>query len=220
MSDAPDPLREALKAEPLPPIVPHRLRRSLAHIVENAIPEDTAADLGRWLFEHRDQLVRYGDDEGREQFGFVLPDTDAEVPAALLAPLRAVLTALPAATLDAIAVPAFDLPDVTLTAALHHHGGHCEWTRALPDPSRRVAFCLFLHSLPKMFSGGDLEFTDGRTIEPAHRRLVVWHPAQTVRLRRVECWSAHVLHGCWMLSGWVHGPAPDGWADTLARVLA
>lgn len=225
MIEAPDPTREALKADPLPPIVPTRFRRALVRTIDAAVPPEFGGEIGQWLHEHRADLVRGGDDAGDYRFAFDLPAFEEAAPAALLAPLRRTLASVASPeALAEVAVPEFDVRHVDIGATLFHHGGHEAWhddgTGADGElaVSRRVAFSLFLHSTPKMFSGGELEFTDGTVIEPKHGRLAVYHPVQSHRFRRVECWSAHVLHGLWIVHGWIHGEPPAGWAERLAAL--
>ncbi len=223
--DVPDPTRSAMAADPLPAIVPSRFRRALVHTVDNAVPADAAGEIGRWLHEHRDALVRVGDAEGQQTFAFAHPNIEQDAPAALLAPVRcAISSACGPEGLAAVEVPAFDVRGVQLGAALYHHGGHDSWHDDVLDSTgavaatRRIAFAVYLHSTPKMFAGGELEFTDGTIVEPRHCRLALWHPAQSCRVRRVECWSAHVLHGLWALFGWMHGEPPEGWLERLEQL--
>jgi hypothetical protein len=213
-----------LAAEPLPPIVPQRMREALYSVDDEAMPREFAGQVGRWLHDNRTKFGQIGDPEGRYQFGYALPAVDDH--ADMLGPLRARIMEAVAdeAKLDAICVPAFDARHVEVDAALYHHGGHHDWhdSAAAWDgtivESRRVAFCYWLASDPQMFEGGELEFLDGSTIEPHNNRLAIWHPIQQTRIRRVECWSSSFLHGRWALTGFVHGDPPEGYVERIPKM--
>lgn len=215
-----DPTRDALAAEPRPALVPTRFRTPLFHVVDDAVPSDVAAKLGTWLYAARGHLQRVGDDAGEFRFGFEIALDDA---ADTLAPLRRRLLELAGdpAVLAKLCTPAFDVTGVDLRGSLLHHGGFDSWhddTEDDPDLQRRLAFALFLHTEPKLFAGGEVEFLDGTTVEPKNGRLALWHPFQQHRERKVECWSAHVLSGRWAVAGWIRGPAPEGWAEKVAAL--
>lgn len=214
-----DPTRDAMQAQERPALVPERFRRPLFHVVDDAVPGEVAAKLGAWLYHARAGLRRVGDDAGEFRFGFETGLDDAD----MLAPLRGKLLELAGdpAVLAKLCTPAFDVTGVDLRGALLHHGGFDSWhddTEDDPDLQRRIAFALFLHTDPKLFGGGELEFLDGTGVEPKNGRLALWHPFQQHRERKVECWSAHVLSGRWAVSGWLLGPAPEGWAAQVAAL--
>lgn len=217
-----DPTRQAFAAEPSPAIVPGRFRQPLFRVVDDVLPDVHVAKLGLWLHEHRHMLTRGGDDAGELRFSYDLPKLDDMCPD-LVAPLRRVLVDASAnqSTLDALAIPAFDLRHIEFTATLYHQGSHMTWHDDVPGydgevvPSRRVTFAYYLHSEPKMFTGGELEFAEGTTIEPTNNRLALFHPVQQHRIRRVECWSAEAIHGRWAIMGWIHGDPPEGWLERL-----
>lgn len=216
-----DPTHATLAAEPRPALVPTRFRSPLFHVVDNAVPDDTAAKLGAWLYHERARLVRVGDDAGEHRFAFETGLDDA--PAGILAPLRRQLLALAGdpAVLAKLCTPEFDVLGIDLRAALLHHGGFDSWhddTEDDPRLERRLAFTLFLHAEPRLFAGGEVEFQDGTTIGPKNGRLALWHPFQQHRERKVECWSAHVLSGRWAVAGWLLGAPPEGWAERVAQL--
>jgi hypothetical protein len=207
-------------ADPAPEVVPGRMRRALLHVADDFMPEEWVAGLGRWLFEHRLEFVRGGDETGWQRFNWELCELERYAPNFVL-PFRQRLIAELDKAQAACSVPAFDLRYVEVTATLHHHGGHFTWHDDVPGytgevvPSRRISFAYYLHAEPKMFSGGELEFLDGTLVEPKNNRVAMFHPVQQHRVRPVECWSAHVLHGRWALIGWVHGDPPPGWVERL-----
>ena len=194
--------------------MPARYRNALVHVIDDAMPETFVTATGRWLYENRARLVRGGDEQGVARFNYELVDADQ---ACDLGQLKSrIVDAIP----EAIAtngIPDFDLAYIECHATLYHHGGHFCWHTDAPGydgefvPSRRLAWCFYMHTQPKMFSGGELEFLDGTKVCPSNNRLVLFHPLQQHQIRKVECWSAHVLHGRWAMFGWVHGPAPDGY---------
>lgn len=190
------------------PVTPDRFRAPLIHTIDDAMPAAFALAAGRWLYEQRDRMARTGDDDGQIDFQWCRYDIDKANPE-LFGPLRKrVLDALPAAV-AACAVPPFDPVRIELAATLYHHGCHAGWHRGCGEydhvaESAALGFAFTMHSEPKLFSGGELEFLDGTAIEPKHNRLTLFAPGQVIRVRSVECWSAHVLHGRWALVGILH----------------
>lgn len=209
--------RAALRAKPLEAIVPSRFHVALTHIVPEAITKPDAAALGSWLHEHRDKLdLMHNESACRWELSFL--DGYAADLAGMVR--KAVLENLIAAQ-EACEVPAFDVTHIETHATCYHHGGMFDWHSDSVDykgevaATRRLSFCLYLHSLPRMFEGGELEFMDGTTVAPEHRRLVLFHPVQQHRVRRVDCRSAAAIHGRWAITGWIHGDPPDGWLERL-----
>jgi len=215
-----------LAADAVPPVVPNRFREPIYHVIDDAVDGRVAEELGQWLYFNRDKLNRVGDDAGEYLFAFEMPSkalddapglSDVRKRLAGIATDKDVLTKL--------CVPEFDPSVAEIAADLVHHRGHRAWTHDAVTldgevaATRRIAFALHLHSDPRMFTGGDIEFGDGTTVEHKANRLVLWHPCQTYRVRRVECWSAHVLDGRWSVFGWIHGPSPAGWADRVREIM-
>lgn len=220
-----NPTRKAFASRPREPIVPARFREALHHVVDDAMPEEFAGKLGEWLHEHRASLAPVGDAAGKVEFGYALANVDSR--SDLFASLRKRIANAVGDedVLEACCVAPFELDGIDMHAMLRHHGGHQSWdtdaigTDGQPAVSRRLVWAYYVHSDPRMFSGGEREFVDGTTVEPKHNRLHFWHPAQRSRVRQVECWSAHVLHGQWSIVGTVTGEAPQGWAKRLASLL-
>lgn len=212
--------------DPRAPVVPTRLREPLYDVTDEFMPEAFAANLGGWLHQNRDRFVRGGDPEGKQRFNFELLNVDDYAPAELFAPFKKALIekASEPDVLEALCVPEFDLRLVETHATLYHHGSHFDWHDDAPSPegqlveSRRITFCYYMHAEPAMFAEGELEFLNGETVAPKNNRLVLFHPLQQHRVRRVECWSAHFLHGRWALTGWLHGDAPDGWLERVPQL--
>lgn len=210
-----------MAADPTPAIVPGRFRRPLIHVVDEAVSEDVIRQAGECFHTHAAALQPFGDPAGELACGWELPDLDALAPEVVTCVMMAVF-AVPAATmLEALAVPEFNVAGLDMTARLFHHGGHCGWHDGAEDANgdlavtRRIGFELFLHTQPRMFRGGELDFLAGDSVEPVLGRLVLRHPLQVQRVRRVECLSAEALHGRWSIAGWVHGDPPDGWVERV-----
>lgn len=212
--------KATLAAEPSPPVVPERFRVPMFRVIDDAFPEDWSREVGRWFYEHRDRLTAGGNEGVR--FNYELWNLDEHC-ADLLVPFKRKLIEVASATetLEDCAVPEFDFRHLETHGTLYHHGSYFTWHDDVPGedgrivPSRRLTFVYYLHSDPKMFSGGELEFLDGTTVEPKNNRLCMFHPAQQHRVRPVECWSAALLHGRWALMGWIHGDPPEGWVERL-----
>lgn len=219
------PTRKLMAAEATPAFVPNRFREPLYHVEDDALDERVASGLGRWLHANRDKLIRGGDELGHSRFNYEILDVD-RFAAELVAPLKKKLVevATDSKVLSALCVPEFDLRHTEMHATLYHHGSHFDWHDDAPGidrelvPTRRITFCYYMHTEPKLFSGGELEFLDGTTVEPKNNRLALFHPIQQHRIRRVECWSAHVLDGRWALMGWVHGDPPKGWVERVPEL--
>lgn len=179
---------------------PERLRTTRVAVFDDLLEPAFATEAGRWLHHRDDQLVRHGDLPGLERFSWELPDVDEACPH--LAPLRA-------AVLERLAEvdPGLEVEALDVHASLHHAGGHAvKMTRDTDeDPSRRWAWSYFLHTEPVMFSGGELEFLDGKRVDPKTNRLAIYPADVPRRIRRVSCWGREALHGRWAFYGWAHG---------------
>jgi hypothetical protein len=188
-----------------PKQTPARYQKAKLHVVDSAMSDDYVTSVGRWLFNNRKQFTRAGDELGTTQFSFELGDLDRLCPD-LIGELRArILLELEEAS-KTCKMPAFEAKHVDTLATLYHNGGLHDWHEEGPEPA--IAFAFYMHTDPKMFNGGELEFVDGTKVEPANGRLVLYDASLRHRVRPVECWSAHVLHGRWALVGWIHDETP------------
>ena len=216
------PTRKLMQMPEQPAAVPNRFREALVHVAEDALADSDSAKLGQWLYEHRDRLQRGGDELGQHRFNHELLHVEKHAPE-MLRPLRAKLIEqiADAEVMHRLCVPQFDLRGIEMHATLYHHGAHFVWhdDAVTVDgkivPSRRLSFCYYMHSTPRMFNGGALEFMDGTEIKPYNNRLVLFHPLQQHRVLPVECWSSHILHGRWAITGWLHGDAPEGYEERI-----
>lgn len=166
------------------------------------MPGDWQQAAGLRLHELRRHLVLHGDPDGSPFVGWRLDDLDT-LAADLVRPLRARLVGLVDEAAKACGVELRGpVSKVSAVASLMHHGGREDWHagRAENDPPE-LWWELTLHSDPKLFRGGELEWLDGTAIAPDAGRLVVSDPRQMQRITPVECWSAHVLHGRWSIAG-------------------
>lgn len=217
-----DPLsltQDAYRTEEREPILPQRYRKALVHVVRNALAPAVANELGAWMETQRSQMQRV--DEA-DAWGWWMPDIDDRL-AAVTSEVRSKIVEHLDAACAACVVAPFDLQRVEIWGSLHHHEDHEPWhDDAMLNASevavtRRLSWTFTMHSEPRMFEGGQLEFADGTKIQPAHNQLVFWHPVQQYRMAAVECYTSRALHGRWSVRGYVHGVAPEGWAD---KVLA
>lgn len=197
---------------------PIRFRKALVDVTDDAIGVEFPSRMGRWFNNNRGLLIRGGDEEGLSRFNYEI--TSVEDVCDELAPLRKALMARYESAAETCEVPPFEVDSIEINATLYFHGSHFVWhDDALGYtqefiPSRRLTFCYYLHSDPKMFQGGELELNDGTLVEPQNDRLVLFHPLQRHRVRAVECFSNDAMHGRWALVGWLHGKAPEGYTYT------
>ncbi len=190
------------------PTLPERYREPKFTTFDNVMPIDWLAETGRWLHSQRGHFLRGGDD-GRGRYNWELLNVDD-----LYSPignLKKMITAKLDDAVSQVGVEDFDLEYIECHATLYHHGSHFAWHsdrdgyNGEPATTRRLSYCMYMHSEPRMFSGGELEFLDGTKIDSKHNRMLFFDPRQQHRVRRVECWSADFLHGRWAIFGWVHG---------------
>lgn len=199
-----------------------RLRRALVHVSDDVLGDKFGQDLGRWMNANLALMERGGDAEGRARFNYEVTDVGNHYDG--LAPFHKLLFEHYEDALEACQVEDFDPRYIETHLTLYHHGSHFVWHDDFPDydgefcPTRRLTFCYYLHTQPKMFQGGELEFLDGTLVTPDTDRLVFFHPLQQHRVRRVECYSAAAHHGRVALMGWMHGDPPDGYVENAPKM--
>lgn len=186
--------------------LPERYRAPRLTAFENVMPLEWLGAVGEWLFSQRGRFT-LGGGEGHGSFCYELAGVDELYPP--LAELKLAIVERLDSAIEKVGVEPFDLELIECHATLYHHGSHHAPHKDVPDdvdlPECRLAWCLYLSTEPKMYSGGELEFPNGEAFAPTHNQLVFYDPRQKHSVRRVECWSADFLHGRWALSGWVHG---------------
>lgn len=191
--------------------LPERYRHALYHTVDDAMPSEWIADLSDWLYHNRMGFQRGGDVKGANRFNYEFTDVDEECD--LISEFRSALLEHMPEALKPCEVDEFAVNAIECHATLYHHKSHFCWHNddlgqdGEPVATRRIGFAYYIHSVPKLFSGGQLEFIDGTRIEPDANRLVFFNPHQQHRVTPVECWSKDALDGRWALCGWVHEPA-------------
>ena len=188
-----------------------RYRKALYHVVPDAMGKRFPTEMGEWLYHHKEDLRTGGDGEFRHNYEIY--DLNTLCPQLMTRFRKVLVDAIPDA-LEPCGIPDFDLDDIEVMATLYHHGSFFKWHDDAPNlqmefaRTRRLTFTYHMHTTPKMFSGGALEFLDGTVIEPENGNLVIFYPLQRHRIQRVDCWSADAMHGRWALMGWVHGEPP------------
>lgn len=209
---SPDPVEDAVMSDvPAKPTTPERFRAPRFAVYDGLMGDEFGANVGAWLFHNRDRLKRAGVGDGRvndqtriawciRQLESVCPHTTA---------LRAAIFDRLGEACEALEVPTFDPAGWEWNATLHHHGCFYGWHRDVPgahagEPGERVlSFVYYLHSTPKLFSGGELEFQDGTLVSPDNDRLVIFPSEQRHQVRLVECWAPGVTHGRFTINGWI-----------------
>ena len=198
--------------------LPERYRDPKYTIFENLMPTDWLADVGQWLHSQRGQFLRGGDD-GRGRYNWELLNVDELYDQ--ISYLKQAITDKIDDAVKQVGIEDFDLEYIECHATLYHHGSHFVWHtdregyNGQPATTRRLSYCLYMHSEPRMFSGGELEFINGTQIDSKHNRIIFFEPRQQHRVRRVECWSADFLHGRWAIFGLVHGQRVGSADDPL-----
>ena len=183
------------------PTIPERLRRARFVEIPEALGRETPIAMGDWLHHQRGRLQVFED--GRQGYYHGLLDVDEICPH--LGELRARLLELALEGAEACEVPAFEPEEIRLHATLYHNRCSSTWTREI-DERARLTFAYLMHTEPKLFDGGEIEFLDGSLIEPKNGKLVVFPSSQRRRVRPVECWSALAIEGRWAISGAIYGP--------------
>jgi len=187
------------------------------------MPARWIEEAGKALFYQRNQFELLADDLGVAFRFHQYAAMEVELEA-LAGELRKRICEVYPNHLGACGVPEFAFESLTVDARLHHHHCFTGWQQEAFDDqgqivgNRMLAWQLTLHTEPKMFSGGEVELADGTLLEPAVNRLVLYHPAQLAKVRQVECWSAHALHGRWSLTGYVYGKA-EGWLESIRELV-
>ena len=85
--------------------------------------------------------------------------------------------------------------------------------------SRKISFVYYLHSIPKMFTGGDLLFdthlaensyskTHTR-IMPQHNNLILFPSQYYHQVTPVSCAATDIMQGRFTLNGWFHAKTTD-----------
>lgn len=127
-----------------------------------------------------------------------------------------------AAVLPRLGLADFDIGRIELQVTGHGDGGFFSLHRdssaqpGSPAATRQITFILYVHRLPRRFSGGDLLLFDSSTgkdlaftrIDPTHNSLVLFQSDHLHTVTRVQCPSEDPLDGRWTVNGWLHRIPP------------
>jgi Rps23 Pro-64 3,4-dihydroxylase Tpa1-like proline 4-hydroxylase len=205
--------------------VPYHVRPSRYHVQDDLMPKEWLNMATAEFSRHRDALTwDHGDGYG-DRACWIVRDAREQYPQLCAALIQTLYQAIPDAV-KACGIPEFQPTGIEVCQTLYHHGGYFKWHDDMNDHGgnfridRRLTFIYYLNRMPKLFSGGDLEFMDGCTIEVQNNRLLMFEPMQVHRVQPVECWSADPLDGRWTITGWIHGDAPKAYTDRLLALRA
>lgn len=115
---------------------------------------------------------------------------------------------------DACELPPFELDGFEATVAVRGEGQAFHWHTdhiSYGGPEvRAMTFAFFVHTRPRRWSGGELEFLGGELVEPRHNRLVLFDPYRVHRVRHVH-FLPPLGHGTEARQRWERGE-PEDWA--------
>lgn len=189
-----------------PATLPERFRTSRTFAAKlGGLSDEWLGEMGRWLHLHRAAMSPMaGGEEGAEQafYGLRLDDICPMLPK-----LRAAIAAVAPQVVEAMGAPGDWQVGDRIDAVLHHNGHATPWWQ-VEAGSPWISWEIVLHSDPKMWTGGELTFSDGKTVEPQHGHAVFFDPTIRHKVGRVECWSAMAIHGRWSLCGHILNRPP------------
>lgn len=192
------------------PTMPERFRQSLVYTVADAMGGEFQHEVGTWLHHNRDRLKRarvgtHGVDLTRRA-AWLIEDVDA-CHAPFASALRGRVLEELGAACKHFDVEPFDVEPFPMQATMYHHHGFYAWHRDRYEDTvtaqRRMAWLYYLHAEPRRFMGGELEFLDGRLVDPQTDTLVIFPAEQLHRVRAVECYTAGVEDARWTINGWL-----------------
>ena len=205
--------------------VPYHVRKSRYLVRDNLMPQQWLHTATSEFDRHRSDLEwDHGNGYG-DRACWIIRDARTTYPQLCAALIQAMYEAVPDAV-KACGVPEFQPTGIEICQTLYHHGGYFVWHDDMNDFAnafridRRMTFVFYLNRTPKLFTGGDLEFLDGVTVEAQNNRLLMFEPMQVHRVQPVECWTADPLDGRWTFTGWIHGDAPKEYTDRLQALRA
>lgn len=189
------------------PPLPERFQPARLHQVENLLPTEVGGSMGQVLWQRRDEFARAGDEDGQDAWFWWWPETEDRLADQLRILRTAILQTIPAAQ-ECFGLEPFEPTKIAMEARLYHHGSHRQWhveSLSQEGTEGQPLFCAYywLHSSPTMFTGGEVEFLAGDVIAARNNLLLFTDPTQMRRIRPVECWSSHVLHGLWSIVTWI-----------------
>jgi hypothetical protein len=167
-------------------------------VFDNSMPPVFIEALGKHLFEQRETFGQRNTEHGAFWVAAKqLDQSSFELGAVLRA--KVIEKAAEAAAKLAIALPPERPP--SMLPMLLHHGCALGW-QPEPDLASALLYEFTLHSEPKMFSGGELEFVDGGSLEN-RMRLVLRVAEQLRRLMPDEMpLFTRISATDWVQGGW------------------
>jgi hypothetical protein len=189
--------------EPKTPPIPVRYDRARLRVIPNLnVDRKRVEGVAQLLEARKDELELYRSNEEGKVGGFFWQNPSID----LLWPNSSAIREAVVAELETTAMAlgldgSFD-GGFTMTAKMMHHDNFHSWH--IPDSEAWLGYRLFLHSHPKRFSGGEVEFTDGTIVEPAGGSCMLYDPRQAQRTKPVDCWSPNMVDARWTIEGMVY----------------
>lgn len=187
--------------------LPARFQPAKLHQVENALPAEVGGLIGKVLYERRDRFARAGDDLGEKDWFWYWPESERLLADQLKELRVAILEQIPEVC-SKFGIEPFEPKMVSMEPRLYHHGSLRDWhdeVSAEGASETEPFLCVYywMQSSPALFSGGEVEFLAGDVVAPRNNLLVFTDGHQMRKVRPVECWSSHVLHGSWSIVTWI-----------------
>ncbi|HEY0678930.1 MAG TPA: cupin-like domain-containing protein [Chitinophagaceae bacterium] len=166
-------------------------------LYEMALQKNEAFTISKTSYNHRYPEWRKSTVIYHDQFEFFRQKIVNEVKARL------------PEVLEALSVKKFEIETFEVQLTSHNDGEYYKWhtDNGSPDTSNRIiTFVYYFHSLPKMFSGGQLVIynkEESFIIEPENDSIVFFHSGRKHEVKPVVCPTRLFEHGRFTLNGWV-----------------
>jgi hypothetical protein len=187
---------------------PERYDRARIRLIPNLnVDRSRIVGVGQWLDARKDELVPYSvgpeNPESVQGYFWENPNIDLLWPNA--SAIREAVVAELETTAMALGLDGSFDGALTMTAKMFHHSGYHWWH--VPDKTAWLGYRIFMHSHPKRYSGGEVEFTDGTTVEPIGGSCLFFDPKQAQRTKPVDCWTPNLQDGRWTIEGMIYPAA-------------
>jgi hypothetical protein len=120
-----------------------------------------------------------------------------------------------------LGIPPFDVAQYELQITRHAHGGFYAMHKDsggenTATAARVLTYVFYFHSLPRLFTGGDLLLFDQNSegardssldftrLSPQHNSIIFFASDRLHAVTRVACPSPDPHHGRWTVNGWLH----------------